>query len=56
MKDLRSAINKEACTLVKLSAETFGIKIESMATKLMSRESLMQIINNGNKLIAENAH
>lgn len=29
---------------------------EQMAVKLIHKESLLQIINNGNKVISENAH
>lgn len=56
LNDLRSAISKEACRLVCLSAKVAGERLESLCDKLISKDGLLKIINSGNKIIAENGN
>ncbi|KAL4464070.1 hypothetical protein ABPG74_006007 [Tetrahymena malaccensis] len=56
LKDLRSAVQKEACKLLSISAEKMQKSFESIAIKFVSKESLLNIINSGNKTLCENAH
>ncbi|EAS07455.1 CLASP amine-terminal protein (macronuclear) [Tetrahymena thermophila SB210] len=56
LKDLRSAVQKEACKLLSISAEKMQKSFESIAIKYVSKESLLNIINSGNKTLCENAH
>ncbi|KAL4510674.1 hypothetical protein ABPG72_004828 [Tetrahymena utriculariae] len=56
LKDLRSAVQKEACKLLSISAEKMQKSFESIAIKFISKESLLNIINSGNKTLCENAH
>lgn len=53
---MRSAISKEACKLICIAAEYGQGNIDNLCEKLLSKQSLLKIINSGTKVIAENGH
>eukprot|EP01017_Pseudomicrothorax_dubius_P038843 TRINITY_DN5881_c0_g1_i9.p1 TRINITY_DN5881_c0_g1~~TRINITY_DN5881_c0_g1_i9.p1 ORF type:complete len:563 (-),score=129.56 TRINITY_DN5881_c0_g1_i9:884-2572(-) len=56
LNDLRSAIPKEASQLICLAAKVCGDRIEGITDRLVTKESLLRIINSANKIIAEYGH
>jgi hypothetical protein len=56
LKDLRSAISKEACQLIFLASEHLGENFKPMALKLMAKDALFAILSGANKVISDNAH
>ena len=56
LNDLRSAVSKEACRLICLIAETGGETMEAFAERLVNKESLIKLISNANKVLAEQGH
>lgn len=53
---MRSAISKEACTLVCLAAKKGGESLEAFCDKIITKECLLKLINTANKLMADNGH
>lgn len=56
MADKRSAIIKETSITIQVLAQALGSSSESLTIKLMSQNSLLKLIQNTNKVIAEYAH
>jgi len=56
LNDLRSAISKEACTLVCMAAKLGGESLETFCDKIVSKECLLKLVNSANKITAEQGH
>ena len=56
MADKRSAIIRETSITIQVLAQAMGNAIEGIFVKLMSQNSLLKLIQNTNKVIAEHAH
>jgi hypothetical protein len=54
--DLRSKVCSQACAFVILCVQKYGLAAESFADKLISKESLLKLLSNGNKVLAEAAN
>ena len=51
--DLRSAITKEAGKSILVLAQSLGNDFDLLANKLISKDSLIKVLHNGNKVLAE---
>ena len=56
MTDKRSAIIKETSITISVMAQALGSQFEVLGVKLMAQNSLMKLISNANKVIAEHGH
>ena len=56
MSDKRSAIIRETSITIQVLAQALGTSFESIVVKLMSQNSLLKLIQNTNRVIAEHAH
>ena len=53
---MRSAICKEACSVINLLAETFQERFEPTAERFLCKDSLFKSLNCGNKVILDHVH
>ena len=56
MVDQRSAITREAARTITVMAEIIQDDFESLALKFISQNSLIKLVQNGNKIISEQGH
>lgn len=56
MTDKRSAIIRETSITIQVLAQALGSNFEGLLVKLLSQNSLLKLIQNTNKVIAEHAH
>lgn len=54
--DLRSMGAKGAHTTIQVLAQSFGNDFETLALKLVTKDSLLKVLHSGNKTLADHAH
>jgi hypothetical protein len=47
---------KSAHTSIQVLAQSFGNDFESLALKLVTKDSLLKVLHSGNKTLADHAH
>ena len=56
MADKRSAIIRETSLTIQVMAQALGTQFEQLGAKLLAQNSLLKLISNANKVIAEHGH